>query len=73
LIRVLRVVPVVGALAFAIAAVWMIVAMVVAVRQGLDYESTGRAVGVRVIAFVAQVLVIVMLIALVARPAVALP
>ena len=72
LIRVLGVVPVAGVLAFPIAAVWMIVAMVVAVRQALDYESTGRAVGVCVIAFVVQVLIVVMLIALLARPAVAL-
>jgi hypothetical protein len=32
--------------AFAIAAVWMLLAMVVAVRQALDYQSTSRAVAV---------------------------
>ena len=32
--------------AFAIAAVWMLLAMVVAVRQALDYKSTSRAVAV---------------------------
>jgi hypothetical protein len=30
--------------AFAISAVWMVAAMIVAVRQALDYTSTGRAV-----------------------------
>ena len=32
-------------------ALWMLVAMVVAVRQALDYESTGRAVAVCAIGF----------------------
>ena len=31
---------------FAVTSVWMLVAMVVAVRQALDYQSTMRAVGV---------------------------
>jgi hypothetical protein len=31
---------------FAIAAVWMLVAMIIAVRQALDYTSTARAVAV---------------------------
>lgn len=36
---------------------WMLAAMVVAVRQALDYERTGRAVAVVVIGFLAYVLV----------------
>ena len=32
--------------------IWQLVAMVVAVRQALDYESTWRAVGVVVVGFV---------------------
>ena len=31
---------------FLVAGVWMLAAFVVAVRQALDYSSTGRAVGV---------------------------
>jgi hypothetical protein len=69
LIRVLGVVPVAGPLAFPIAAVWMIVAMVIAVRQALDYESTGRAVAVCVLAFVAQLVVVAIVIALLGKPA----
>jgi hypothetical protein len=38
--------------AFAIAAVWMLVAMIVAVRQALDYRSTGRAIAVCVLGWV---------------------
>ncbi len=57
-LRVLGVVPLLGPIAFIASAVWMLVAMVVAVRQALDYESTGPAVAVCIIGFVAQVLVL---------------
>jgi hypothetical protein len=46
ILRVFGVVPGATMPAFAITAVWMLVAMVVAVRQALDYQSTLRAVGV---------------------------
>jgi hypothetical protein len=49
LLRVFGVIPSVTIPAFAIAAIWMLVTMVVAVRQALDYQSTGRAVAVCVI------------------------
>ena len=39
-------IPLVGGLIVFVANIWMLVAMVVAVRQALDYQSTGRAVGV---------------------------
>ena len=48
-LRVLGVVPTVGFAIYAIASIWMLVAMVVAVRQALDFTSTGRAVGVCVV------------------------
>ena len=51
LILVLGIVPSLGPLVVFVASVWMLVAMVVAVRQALDYESTGRAVAVCVIGF----------------------
>ena len=35
--------------AFVISSIWMLAAMVVAVRQSLDYESTARAIGVCVL------------------------
>lgn len=46
ILRVFGVVPGATWPAFAITAVWMLIAMVVAVRQALDYESTARAVAV---------------------------
>jgi hypothetical protein len=39
------------------AAVWMLVAMVVAVRQALDFKSTARAVGVCVLGWIVVVVV----------------
>ena len=48
-LRVLGVVPTVGFTIYVIASIWMLVAMVVAVRQALDFTSTGRAVGVCVV------------------------
>ena len=46
LLRIFGVLPGVTVPAFAIAAVWMLAAMVVAVRQALDYTSTSRAIAV---------------------------
>lgn len=46
LLRVLGVVPFLGFPMYAVASVWMLAAMVVAVRQALDYRGTGRAVAV---------------------------
>jgi hypothetical protein len=46
LLRVLGVIPVIGSLIMFAVSIWMLVAMIIAVRQALDYQSTGRAVGV---------------------------
>jgi hypothetical protein len=46
LLRIFGVVPGATLPAFVITAIWMLVAMVVGVRQALDYESTARAVAV---------------------------
>ena len=43
---------------FLVAGIWMLVAMVIAVRQALDYTSTGRAIGVCVIGWVVQAVII---------------
>ncbi len=57
LLRVLGVIPGLRGVVFFVASIWMIVAMVVAVRQALDYKSTGRAIGVCAIGFVIQLVV----------------
>jgi len=52
LIGILGVIPVRGVreLSLLVALVWTVTAMVIAVRQALDYRSTGRAIGVCLIA-----------------------
>ena len=57
LLRVFYFIPGVGVLMFVIASLWMLVAMVIAVRQALDYNSTLRAVGVCVIGYIIQIVV----------------
>ncbi|HMB82117.1 MAG TPA: hypothetical protein VKI43_18705, partial [Vicinamibacterales bacterium] len=46
MLRIFGVVPGAAIPAFAITAIWMLAAMVVGVRQALDYKSTARAVAV---------------------------
>jgi hypothetical protein len=60
IIRVLGIIPGLYAIINFIAAVWMLVAMVIAVRQALDYKSTVRAVIVCVIGFVLYLLVMML-------------
>jgi len=64
LIRVLGIIPYAGGMVFWVASIWMLVAMVIAVRQALDYQSTLRAVGVCAIGWVIQTLVLIMLFAI---------
>ena len=64
LVRVLGVIPGLAGLVFFVASVWMLIAMVIAVRQALDYQSTVRAVGVCVIGWVAQMVILVLLFAI---------
>jgi hypothetical protein len=61
LIRVAGIIPFLRGLVFIVAGVWMLVAMVIAVRQALDYQSTSRAVGVCIIGWIAQALVLMLL------------
>ena len=49
ILRVFGILPGVTIPVFVITAVWMLAAMVVAVRQALDYRSTGRAIAVCVL------------------------
>jgi hypothetical protein len=46
MLRIFGIVPAAAVPAFAITAIWMLIAMIVAVRQALDYKSTARAVAV---------------------------
>jgi hypothetical protein len=44
ILRILGFLPGIGGPIYVISTVWMLVAMVIAIRQALDYKSTGRAV-----------------------------
>ncbi|MEE8399824.1 MAG: YIP1 family protein [Desulfobacterales bacterium] len=54
LIRVLGIIPGLREIVFLIAGIWMLVAMVIAVRQALDYQKTPRAIGVCIIGWIIQ-------------------
>ena len=63
-LRVFAFIPGIGAFISLGASIWMLVAMVIAVRQALDYTSTLRAVGVCVIGWIIQTAVILILFAI---------
>lgn len=64
IIRGLGIVPGVGEIVSFGAAIWMLIAMVIAVRQALDYKSTWRAVGVCMIGWIVQILFIALMFSL---------
>lgn len=55
LLKVLGIIPYLGALIRLVVYFWMLVTFVIAIRQALDYKSTGRAIGVAAIGWVVQV------------------
>jgi hypothetical protein len=64
LLRILGFIPALGPVILLASSVWMLVAMVIAVRQALDYTSTGRAVGVCLIGWVIQLLIVILFFSL---------
>jgi hypothetical protein len=58
LIRVLGIIPGLTTIVFFLASVWMLAAMVVAVRQALDYQSTSRAIGVCLVGWIIQLFIL---------------
>lgn len=67
MLKVLGVIPFVGVVVRIVVYVWMLAAFVVAVRQALDYQSTGRAIVVCLIGWVVQLIfVLVVAVALIA-------
>jgi hypothetical protein len=61
LIRVLGIIPGLAGIVFLVAGIWMLAAMVIAVRQALDYQSTLRAVGVCIIGWIIQALILMLI------------
>ena len=60
LIRILAIFPPLEAIVLTVASIWMLVAMVIAVRQALDYRSTLRALAVCGIGWIIQTLILVL-------------
>lgn len=54
-LRVVGIIPMLGAIVNFVVGIWMLAAMVIAVRQALDYKSTWRAVGVCIIGWIVQI------------------
>jgi len=57
LVRVLGIIPGLTGIIFLLSGIWMLVAMVIAVRQALDYRSTFRAVAVCLIGWIVQLVI----------------
>ena len=62
LIRVLGIIPGLTGIVYGVASIWMLVAMVIAVRQALDYQSTLRAVGVCIIGWIIQTAILMVVV-----------
>lgn len=70
ILRVLGVVPPLREIVFFLTGIWVLVTTVIAVRQALDYHGTLRAVGVCILGWIVQmVLLSLVLFVLGARPA----
>lgn len=61
LLRIFDFMPLIGGLIALAIAIWMLVAMVIAVRQALDYSSTWRAIGVCLLGWLIQALILALL------------
>jgi hypothetical protein len=67
-IRILGIFPPLAGIVFPIASLWMLAAMVIAVRQALDYDSTMRAFGVCILGWLAQVGIIIIVFMMFGAP-----
>jgi hypothetical protein len=68
ILRVIGVIPFLRGIVFVVTAVWVLVAVVIAVRAALDYTSTLRAVGVCVAGWVIQWFIFGVVAALLGAP-----
>jgi hypothetical protein len=68
ILRVLGIIPFLSGILLVVTSIWMLVAMVIAVRQALDYTSTWRAVGVCLIGWLIQSLAFWLLFSVIGAP-----
>jgi len=67
-IRILGIIPGLYSVVSLVASVWMLAAMIIAVRQALDYSGTLRAVGVCLIGWLVQLIFLVLIFSLFGKP-----
>jgi hypothetical protein len=65
MLRIFGIIPGLGGLLNLLAGIWMLAAMVIAVRQALDYHSTYRALGVCLIGWIVQVVILALILPMV--------
>ena len=58
IIRILGIIPGLTGIVFLAAGIWMLVAMIIAVKHALDYTSIWRAIGVCFIGWIIQVIIL---------------
>ncbi len=68
-LRIFGFIPLIGVIISFVASIWMLVAMIIAVRQALDYKSTWRAIGVCVFGFVIYLVIIALIFYVLGLPA----
>ena len=68
IIRIFGMIPGLNNLVNIVAGAWMLVAMIIAVRQALDYHSTYRALGVCLIGWIVQALILMMILSMMGEP-----
>jgi len=62
MLRIFGIIPGIGGLVNLLGGVWMLAAMVIAVRQALDYHSTYRAIGVCLIGWIVQAVILALIL-----------
>ncbi len=61
ILRIFGFIPILGGLITLVATFWMLATTVIAIRQALDYQSTGRAIAVCVIGFLVYFVIVMVL------------
>jgi hypothetical protein len=62
MLRIFGIIPGIGGFVNLLAGIWMLAAMVIAVRQALDYHSTYRALGVCLIGWIVQIVILALVL-----------
>ena len=64
ILRIFAVIPGLGTIVNLLVSVWMLIAMIIAVRQALDYHSTYRALGVCLTGWLVQAIILALIVSM---------